>query len=256
MDEYMEPTEEEIQREMGKTEYMQEEQEKQPKVLFKYRAIVNAVDLVRVLDILNNNRLYFPKVCELNDPFEGGNVDCLSEEDNIKLMEKKNTYRLLSLSADCFTPTLWAYYAHDASGVCIGFHRQNNFYRAEQVEYKKTVDKQQWISFEPSDALSIEYVYKNLVWSHEKEYRIGHKEGEEFFEFEEYEFACLILGNNIDTEIENLIIETAKTKDIRIFKLNVDWKRSRYFLTLLGNEEKRIYEIVELLEALEYCEPE
>lgn len=74
MDEYMEPTEEEIQGEMDKTEYMQEEQEKQPKVLFKYRAIVNAVDLARVLDILNNNRLYFPKVCELNDPFEGGKL--------------------------------------------------------------------------------------------------------------------------------------------------------------------------------------
>ena len=76
------------------------------------------------------------------------------------------------------------------------------------------------------------------MWSHEKEYRISNKNEKEFFEFEEPEFACLILGNNIDTEIENLIIETAKTKDIRIFKLNVDWRRYRYFLTPLGNEEK------------------
>ena len=80
----------EIEYIIKKQEYEEEEQEKIPKIVFKYRSLKDSLDFVRFLDIVKNNRLYMPTVNQLNDPFEGGNVDGLSEEANKKLASRVN----------------------------------------------------------------------------------------------------------------------------------------------------------------------
>ena len=257
--EYMELSEEEIEYQLELREHELEEMEKEPKLLFKYRAIVTAEDLARAIDILENNRLYMPTVLQLNDPFEGGNVDCMSEEENRKLEELRKTYRVLSLSEDCFAPTLWAYYAQETNGICIGFYKDSDFGMSQAVEYEETKDRKQWLAFEPSSAADREYLYKNLAWSHEKEHRICCEKDENYFQFEQSTFACLVLGDKIYEEgksVAEVIIKIAKSKGIPIFILREDWNRSRYYVLKLGEEDKagnRIYEIEKLLEKLKFC---
>ena len=40
------------------------------KYLYKYKKIESAIDLTRILDIINKKRIYLPKYSELNDPYE------------------------------------------------------------------------------------------------------------------------------------------------------------------------------------------
>ena len=42
-----------------------------PKYLFKYKSISNLDDVERFLDIIKNNRIYYPTYKQLNDPLEG-----------------------------------------------------------------------------------------------------------------------------------------------------------------------------------------
>ena len=40
------------------------------KIYYKYKSIRDLIDLDRILDIINNKRIYMPSFDELNDPFE------------------------------------------------------------------------------------------------------------------------------------------------------------------------------------------
>jgi len=42
-----------------------------PKFLFKYKSISSLEDVERFLDIIKNNRIYYPTYKQLNDPLEG-----------------------------------------------------------------------------------------------------------------------------------------------------------------------------------------
>ena len=42
-----------------------------PKYLFKYKSISSLEDVERFLDIIRNNRIYYPTYKQLNDPLEG-----------------------------------------------------------------------------------------------------------------------------------------------------------------------------------------
>ena len=42
-----------------------------PKYLFKYKSISSLEDVERFLDIIKNNRIYYPTYKQLNDPLEG-----------------------------------------------------------------------------------------------------------------------------------------------------------------------------------------
>lgn len=42
-----------------------------PKYLFKYKSISSLEDVGRFLDIIRNNRIYYPTYKQLNDPLEG-----------------------------------------------------------------------------------------------------------------------------------------------------------------------------------------
>ena len=41
-----------------------------PKYLFKYKSISSLEDVERFLDIIKNNRIYYPTYKQLNDPLE------------------------------------------------------------------------------------------------------------------------------------------------------------------------------------------
>ena len=42
-----------------------------PPFIYKYKSIATKLDLVRLLDTIQNNRIYMPRYRQLNDPLEG-----------------------------------------------------------------------------------------------------------------------------------------------------------------------------------------
>lgn len=114
---------------------------KLPHLIFKYRSLYSSIELTRTIDILQNHRLFMSPSKYLNDPFEGGNVDYLPK-DTIDLFEvEKKKCRILSLSENCFSAPLWAHYASNCTGVCIGFSTYKKFERITPMQYTDIIDK-------------------------------------------------------------------------------------------------------------------
>ena len=118
-----------------------------PKLLFKFRALTTKTDLIRLVDILENNRLFFPTRKNINDPFElgrttiqyGGYMGAWQylqyQREEPMVSEKRERYHFLSLSEDCFSPQLWAYYADTYTGVCLCYSTEKSFRMAKPVVY-------------------------------------------------------------------------------------------------------------------------
>ena len=120
-----------------------------PRLLFKFRGVSTEIGKTRALEIIDNYELFFPMRKNLNDPFEGiggrfsvngGGYAGISmhiavDEEIPFIAEKRNEYRILSLSEDCFSPLLWALYGDEGNGVCLSFRTDGIFKLAKSVEY-------------------------------------------------------------------------------------------------------------------------
>lgn len=237
-------TNEEINNIILQKEYWEREREAFPKLVFKFRSLSSATDVVRAIDIVHNSRLYLPCAEELNDPFEGSNVDCLSDSKNNKLKETKKTYKILSLSKNCYSAPLWAFYTDDCSGICIGFYTNHSLCNVEKVDYVQKIDKKQWLCFDDvSTAVTEEYKYKHLDWSFEDEYRITKETDDVYLNLNNVDFACIVFGEKIVKEVKDTLQEEAKAKNIPTLDLVSDYNRSRYYLVPENDKGKRIYDL-------------
>lgn len=221
-------------------EYEEEKQEKIPKIAFKYRSLKGSLDFVRVLDIVKSNRLYMPTVEQLNDPFEGGNVECLTEAANKRLEELRKMHRVLSLSATCFSILMWANYASEEDGVCIGFYCNDSFSRIEPIEYLGDNKDKQWIAFEDSCIKEFEFKYKTQDWAYEEEYRIE-SDYNEFFNFSHDEIACVIIGEKLKYEVQNVLEMELEQEGIPILYLKKDYDKKMYYVEPKTNPSKKLY---------------
>ena len=130
-------------------------------ILYKYRDISNLNCFKYTLDSLKNKYLYFSRPSELNDPFDcqiqydltasdeeylqwiekncsripPGNL--LLTVDGIKKLVKQGKAisglaqyshsiveinHVLSLTSDCYNASMWAKYAGNYNGICIGYN--------------------------------------------------------------------------------------------------------------------------------------
>ena len=117
----------------------------------------------------------------------------------------------------------------------------------EPVEYVTTVDKKQWLCFDPPEAVKMEYRYKNSDWAYEREYRIHREAGDEYFTFDEGEIACLLFGENISRDVLKTLEQVVGPMGVRLLSIKADTNRSRYYLVPSEEPEKRIYEVGDLL---------
>lgn len=152
--------------------------------LFKYKSLEN---LDHVLDILENERIYCAKYCQLNDPFEGilglsiakkgMNAKELSKLSDFYKVHKDelHRYNICSFSATNDNVLMWAHYADSFRGVCIEIELpvdHPNLYKVEYVDNKSSLEV-----VEPKDLLR----YKMADWAYEREFRII-TEGERYFD--------------------------------------------------------------------------
>ena len=193
-----------------------------PPFLFKYKSVHSAIDLDRLLDIINNSHIYMPTYEKLNDPLEGTNTRLLSVAEEIRDEERKK-WQILALSEDCLLPTLWAYYSGNYTGVCLGFKTHSFLDNEEgEIEKVKYVDGQQFFTSDEQMDLKEDLTIKNECWSYEKEWRIIRKAcfdvekniTNSYFVFPPEDMVHILIGykmpGNVINAIEKCIPETTQ----------------------------------------------
>lgn len=216
--------------------------EKMPQILFKHLSIKTVSQLSHRLDIFENNRIFFPNYLQLNDPLEGsgyafdapGYAGCgiirnADEEEKI-VSDMRTKYKILSLSATCFSPSMWSHYADDFKGICIGYWTNDNFSKAQKVNYVSASKKSEVAdeygvvsnsSIEPEVFKG--FFYKHTDWAYEKEYRIVKETDDTFFEYAAENVACVILGIDIDENIQKCLVDHIP-ENVKIYQAKIGYR--------------------------------
>ena len=123
------------------------------------------------LSALQNSRLKVSRIHELNDPFEFLGVE-LSDVAFRRALQKTKRQISRSRGLLCFSrrwenPVLWAHYAKNHTGICLGFDMSRQF--MEKVTYVKE-------RFTRPNVLDEDFMKALLFskfehWSYEEEYR-------------------------------------------------------------------------------------
>lgn len=204
------------------------------KYLYKYKGLRTKEDVVRLLDIIDNNRIYIPNYEKLNDPLEGQIIDIglagyagiemtrAADMEEPYLHDLRNKYKILSLSSECNNSVMWAHYGNDYDGVCLCFSTDKNFSQAKPVEYCK--EKQEIFAGQNDRIISREilngFFKKSDRWDYEKEWRIVQKTKNNYIQFDSNELCGIIVGHNISHEIERYLVGRIDER-IRIMKTMV-----------------------------------
>ena len=213
-----------------------------PKLIFKYRALSSRTDISRFYDIIKNNRLYLPTVLQVNDPFEGKNdistgvagswYSRIMEKDPEIVKNCKERLRLLSLSADGFSPQLWAYYCHNYSGICLCYTTDRTFSTIRQVRYPAVIEEGETV-LSPSEEriyrmITDSLFVKQMGWQYEREWRMVFQpcssakdkeiSREKYLVYQPDELACVIIGNKMENDMKE-IIRILVPERIKIFEV-------------------------------------
>ena len=167
----------------------------------------------------------------LNDCFEGmavpihlglcgsGSYEALGLPHPI-VEERMNQYRILSLSANCKNPIMWAHYANNYAGVCFEFEFKRDIYDIHKMSY---IEQQYNTIYDPEEAELYEAIEKSLLcksknWSYEEEYRIISRSNKKYLNFDKSELTGIIVGHrSIETPYVQELISIANTKKIPVY---------------------------------------
>lgn len=202
----------------------------EPKILFKYRPIDTVEQLIRVLDSINNNRIFFPTYKMLNDPLESSGYvvelsgyagisifRAIDEEDHF-VKQRRQEYKILSLTEDCFSPSMWAHYTNGYTGICIGYWKKDTFESARKINYicKPQKNPNAYGIEDVGEPLDKEiyesFFYKHSDWDYEKEWRIVSKQEEPYFNYNPDNLACIIFGGNMSKETRAHLVNNITPK--------------------------------------------
>lgn len=164
---------------------MREAKIKNPEILYRYRPLGNswANTLTEITGML-----WFSKSEGLNDPFDG--LGYSFEYDRILKDEDRKIPIKNIWSVACFTtkwdnPTMWAHYANNYTGICLGYDKNEIVKKVDEINEKsnqpsysikgaflKPMKYEQSI---PQTFRSIEepLTIKTKHWEYEDEWRLG-----------------------------------------------------------------------------------
>ena len=189
-------------------------------------------DIKRICNMLKSKKIYMPALKQLNDPLESANSFLLGSDERARETYFSN-YRILSLSKNPLIPTMWAYYADNYQGLCLGFKTDNNFSNIQEVNYYNEQDAIIFgDNFGEEDLLK-----KGTAWKHEEEWRILQNDLEkEYFEYGD-DLICIIFGHKISPKIRKKI-EKVIPNGVQIFTVKPDCSKFCLYLeNINGNLE-------------------
>ena len=226
--------------------------QEKPPFIYKYKAVSTKEDLIRLLDIFSNNRIYMPSYTQLNDPLEGeiisisveGYAGCsifsAADKEDAIVKQHKDDFRILSLAREYSNPQLWAHYANAYEGVCLCFATDGCFESIEEIEYcsdreglfvnnDRTMNKEVRRSF----------FKKNSGWSYEKEWRIIRKCKRHYLKFKKSDLRGIIFGHRMSDEIRNFIVASI---DKTVVKMRTDIGYRSFQINVLPVNYEYVYD--------------
>lgn len=203
-----------------------------PKYLFKYKSISSLEDVERFLNIIKNNRIYYPTYKQLNDPLEGAGFNInipgwagigihrAADVELPPIEELKMEYGILSLSDCANSPQLWAHYANNYKGVCLCLKTDGLLSNANKVIYSDNRDKTDAFEDDIMRQAVLDNLYiKQLDWAYEHEWRDIRKieDGEQFFSFGSDELAGVIIGKSLLGLVGDMLVKEIP-KGVKVIK--------------------------------------
>ena len=218
-----------------------------PKLIAKYKGIVEIKELERVIDTLEESRLYMPTYDQLNDPLEGTGIK-LSYGSDKERDDARKEWRILAFSETAFSPPLWAHYAKEYKGICLVYWTDDEkFAELQPVAYVKY--KQSKLLDPEIDREEV-FFKKNWEWRYEQEWRILRQDSAKdfFFDYAPTDLAAVILGYDLSDYAKKQIYRVAVSNNIPIFTICPHEER---FLLMAkddsGNEATDMSSLYELL---------
>ena len=212
-----------------------------PKLFFKYRSLSRKEDLTRLLEQISEQYLYFPTREKLNDPFEGMIGDSsivgigyagvslrrIYGQEIPPIKDLADKYRILSLSATCFSPLMWAFYGDGGKGVCLCFQSNKSLHSARPVVYSdaNVPDKKEMSIEELDEYILCCFFKKHADWAYEKEWRIVEKTDSDRVTLNN-ELISIILGNKVDPK-DVLLIKQFLPPNVQLFRTHNDAEEKR-----------------------------
>lgn len=215
------------------------------KYLYKYKRIKSAIELTRILDIINKKRIYLPSYKELNDPFEsfmnniytcdaGSSILHKAGERRDVVNEAFSKYGILSLTSNCRNQVMWTMYTDYYDGICIGFENLEN---VKKVKYRKDTEEPKDIYLDDPE-FNEQYIVDTLmekydVWEYEDEYRIISKD--KYLNIEN-NIKFIILGQNLNKQIKELIYDQSIKNGIEVYETYINYSQNQIVIKKFGYE--------------------
>ena len=207
-------------------------------IYYKYKSIRDLIDLDRILDIINNKRIYMPSFDELNDPFEsylvnfdlsyaGSSITSAAGERPPHIDEIFKQYGILSLTDNCKNQVMWASYSNMYKGICLGFE---NLPKVKPIKYiEQTHSIPRLDSENKIDDKDIEKILmsKYANWKYEQEYRLLSKD--KFYNIEDH-LKLIIIGHRIDTNIKNMLYHECIKNNIEVYTTYIDYIKNKIII--------------------------
>ena len=208
-----------------------------PQILYKYKSIAKKEDFLRVLEVIDEGKIYLPSYDQLNDPLEGAgyniniqgwagmSMQYFADEELMPIEEMKKRFRILSLSKNPKSPQLWAHYADNYSGICLCFSTNGTFSVAKRVEYTNIKkEKHPRNDYQLKQTVLSGFYQKHKGWSYEEEWRIVREHTDNnYIHFEKNELVGIILGQNIATDDKRELLKRIPMH-IKVIKTRVGYQ--------------------------------
>lgn len=208
------------------------------KIYYKYKAIRDLIDLDRILDIINNKRIYMPSFDELNDPFEsylvnfdlsytGSSITSAAGERPAFIDEIFKPYGILSLTDNCKNQVMWASYSNMYKGICLGFENLPKVKPIKYIEKNHSIPK-----LDSENKIKDKDIEKILMskynnWKYEQEYRLLSKD--KFYNIEK-NLKLIIIGHRIDNHIKEMLYRECINNNIEVYTTYIDYIRNRIII--------------------------
>lgn len=186
------------------------------------------------IDVLRETRIRFTPLLSLNDPFEHS-MKIGEYEYAIQPELCTNATRFVSLSRNNTNILMWSHYADSHKGFCMGFSRQNNYFKAaESVRYRRYrshFNGARMDSTTPSSITKMVALEKAIDWAYEEEERLFLDDvtinsqvvgidlwGQEILlnKFPQNAITSIYFGLRTDDSLKNEALNIAKQQNLKI----------------------------------------
>lgn len=248
-----------------------------PKYVFKYKSLNEKLQIQRVIDILQNDRIYIPTYQELNDPLESS-AACISlgvagfgyhadmGERHPIVDAWMNQYRILSFSAKWNLYTMWAHYAGDYNGCCLIYSTMSAFSDVFPVVYtdevfyigeyeEDRIAEEDW----GRNAIRESFMFKKKEWENEHEWRYVCDSTISQMPYNRGELCGIILGSKVSKCTQRKITKICLERNVPCMKVFRDEYRgvlTAFPVDITQNQGETIYEMIERVENGECNEAE